>query len=100
MALNLAARRAAVNFLFRLPATFVSRLMGVGIHQPAVHKQLPHTAQRSLHISRQRLARDHLSPAQRQQLTFKSQPQRLLLRCRQRRNQEQQPPDQRSGHVS
>ena len=38
--------------------------MGIGIHQPAIDKQLPHTAQRRLQISRQRLARDHLSLAQ------------------------------------
>ncbi|MHC8357247.1 hypothetical protein ACYZTL_18960 [Pseudomonas sp. LB3P81] len=97
---NLAASRAAINFFFRLSAAFIRRFMGAGIHQPAVNKQLPQTTQRRLQRVRQRLARNHLSPAQRKQFTFEAQTQRLVLRCRQRRNQAQQPPDQKSGHVS
>ncbi|WP_431768165.1 hypothetical protein [Pseudomonas hormoni] len=89
MTLNLAARDAAINFFFRLPPTFIRRLSGIGVHQPDVDKQFPHTTQRRLQGVRQRLARNHLGPAQRQQFTLEAQSQRFVLRCRQRRDQTQ-----------
>ncbi|WP_426204806.1 hypothetical protein [Pseudomonas sp. TWP3-1] len=100
MTLDLAASRAAINFFFRLSATFIGRLARAGIHQPRVDKQLPQAAERRIQRVRQRLTGDQLRLIQRQQLALVSHAQRFVLRRRQRRKQTQQQPDQRPGHVS
>ncbi|WP_371917479.1 hypothetical protein [Pseudomonas sp. B35(2017)] len=100
IALDLAAGGAAVDFLFRLPAAFIGRLLGAGVRQPGVDEQFPQAAQRRLQRLGQRLTADQLRAVQRQQLALVRQAQRLVLRRRQRRNQTQQQPDQRPAHVS
>ncbi|MFJ2480850.1 hypothetical protein ACIOWE_11280 [Pseudomonas sp. NPDC087598] len=97
---DLAAHRAAIDFLFRLPATFISRFASAGIHQPRINEQFPQTAQRRIQRWRQRLASDQLRLVQRQQFTLVRHAQRFILRRRQRRNHRHQQPQQRPGHVS
>ncbi|WP_410055924.1 hypothetical protein [Pseudomonas sp. SC3(2021)] len=97
---DLAARRAAINLFLRLPATFICGLARTGIHQPRIDEQFPQTAQRRIQRRRQGIAGDQLRVIQRQQLALVRQPQRFLLRRRQRRYHTHQQPQQRPVHVS
>ncbi|MHB2141112.1 hypothetical protein ACX64L_24710 [Pseudomonas monsensis] len=100
MTFDLAARRAAINLFLRLPATFICGLARTGIHQPCIDEQFPQAAQRCIERHRQGLAGDQLRVIQRQQLALVRQPQRFLLRRRQRRHHTHQQPQQRPVHVS